>query len=646
MRLIRLVAIALVALVLTVLTVRAAVDTSTALYFANLRALNTGSGQTDLQVPFGMSGQALVDQNFIVSSGLNSVVVGLDGELVPAMPASLQNSMESCKQYVDIGTTYTTYTTECNNDTVGDVGLFLGTPAVDDSFLFGLHSPGRVLSFSISQAAVWDADLVWYYWNGSDWVALSNVEDTSTDFTVAGFNTLAFDLPAGWVESTVDSVASYWIRADIDTISTTTTLPVGTRIWWESGNWWTYVDSIGQNEQISYTLYLGGSTSFQNLHYIFPGTAGITTPDDPSIELGGSFTVEWVGYLDPDSSGDLVNKTNAFRVYWSASGVLTLAINGADITALTGITAAERTVTVASDGTNVSLSVSGVGSISASAVSVTDNGNNWTWVDQGAVVYLERILLGFPIQDVDDTVAEWDAGTLVDTDGVTDGGNGHLELEASGEWNGSTGTVPIGWSKRGGGKRGWVDCADVELGGTCFDGTKALKHESGVNGNVFQLFDASEGEAWSIQGQCQRGASYVSTDHQFVSIEFLDNTYPVSYPSSVISRIDAVECPTFSSVWTSSSLQNQIAPANTVYVSLNLWTYDITGGSFNGFWDAAVGCQCASTPAWPATVGNSLVNPSFELAYPTVGTRVSPAFNVTSVTEVSETSIRWDATSG
>ncbi len=649
MRVIRLAVIVLIALVLTALVVRAAVDSSTALYFVNFRALNPVSAQTDLQVPFGLSGQALVDQNFINSSGLNSVVVGTDGELVPAMPASLQNSLESCKQYVDIGATYTTYTTECNDDAVGDIGFFLGTPAAADSFLFGLQSPGRILSFSISQAAVWDADIVWYYWNGFDWTALSDVEDTSVDFTVSGFNTLAFDLPTDWAESTVDSVVSFWVRANIDTVTTTTTLPAGTRSWWQSGNWWTYADSIGQNEQVSYTLYLGGSTDFQTFHYLFPGMAGITTPDDPTIELGGTFTVEWVGYLDPDSSGDLVNKASAFRVYWSAPGVLTLAINGSDITAVTSITAAERTVTVVSDSTNVSLSVSGVGSATASAVSVTDNGSDWVWVDQVAMVYLKRILVGFPLQDIDNTVAEWNAGTLVDTEGVSDGGNGHLELEAEGEWDGSSLTVPLNWLRRDNGDSGWADCT-TPASGTCFDETHILRVVTnlgtGTNQKIYQVFTASPGQAWSIQGQCQRMASYVSTDHQYVGIEFLDSSYPV-YPSSVISDVRASECPTFSSVWTSSSLQNQIAPANTAYVSLNLWTWDGSGsGNFEGWWDAVIGCQCTATPAWPATSENSIVNPSFEQTHDTTGTRVSPAFNVTSVTDVSETSIRWDATAG
>jgi len=647
MRVIRLAVTVLIALVLTVLVVRAAVDSSTALYFVNFRALNPVSAQTDLQVPFGLSGQALVDQNFINSSGLNSVVVGTDGELVPAMPASLQNSLESCKQYVDIGATYTTYTTECNDDAVGDIGFFLGTPAVDDSFLFGLQSPGRILSFSISQAAIWDADVVWYYWNGSDWVELDDVEDTSVDFTVSGFNTLAYDLPTDWAESTVDSVVSFWVRANIDTITTTTTLPAGTRSWWQSGNWWTYADSIGQNEQVSYTLYLGGSTDFQTFHYLFPGMAGITTPDDPTIELGGTFTVEWVGYLDPDSSGDLVNKASAFRVYWSASGVLTLAINGSDITAVTSITAAERTVTVVSDGTNVSLSVSGVGSATASAVSVTDNGSDWVWVDQVAMVYLKRILVGFPLQDIDDTVAEWDAGTLVDTDGVADAGNGHLELLSSGEWDGSGFEVPIGWTgmPRSGQTVGWEDDCTVPWDNTCYDALTFFRGEtppsSSADSGLYQQFSASPGEAWSVQGQCQTNTIVFGQAEHLVGVEFLDSGF-----SSLADNRSSATCGL--SVWASVSLQNQTAPASTVYVRLHVWMNATTIGSrgIDSYWDAVVGCQCTSTPAWPAASGNSIVNPSFELTHAATGTRVSPAFNVTSVTDVSETSIRWDATAG
>ncbi|KKN19875.1 hypothetical protein LCGC14_0941390, partial [marine sediment metagenome] len=149
------------------------------------------------------------------------------------------------------------------------------------------------------------------------------------------------------------------------------------------------------------------------------------------------------------------------------------------------------------------------------------------------------------------------------------------------------------------------------------------------------------GQAWSLQAQCQKSVTWTDF-YALVSIEFLDSG---AYPGSIIVDNEATRTCVYG-VWTSSSIQNQIAPANTVLVRLNVQSQESVGGIYTAWWDAVVGCQCTSTPAWPAASGNLIVNPSFEQTHASTGTRVSPAFNVTSVTDVSETSIRWDATAG
>lgn len=57
--------------------------------------------------------------------------------------------------------------------------------------------------------------LIWEYWNGSSWVAVSNLVDNTNGFTTLGQQTVSFDQPADFAEVTVNSLAKYWIRCRI-----------------------------------------------------------------------------------------------------------------------------------------------------------------------------------------------------------------------------------------------------------------------------------------------------------------------------------------------------------------------------------------------------------------------------------------------
>lgn len=405
----------------TVAVLAQAVDTSTAIYSANLRISNTaGAAQSDLQVPFAFSGQSLVELDFIDASGLNSVIIGPDGTRIPSMPASLQIAMESCKQ--DDGSVFTDFTTECNDSAVGDIDFLPATPVAGDAWYFGLHSSGRIVTASISQAAVNDAVIVWEYWNGAAWASTSNIDDTSAGFTVAGIHAVSFDLPADWADTVVDGVTSRWIRARVDSITTQTQTPLGTQAWWQSGNWWSLVDSIASNEQINYGLYLGGLADFTANHQVFVGSAGLTTADNALIEPGSGFSITIEAYINTAAGGskDIILKTSAIRLYVNGASTLTAELNGGTATAtVAGVSTGFHTITVSSDGTTFALDVEGVGGATDSAVAVTDNANVWNWGTNGSVVYFDSITIADPEVDSNTSVANFDAGTLVNTESVS-----------------------------------------------------------------------------------------------------------------------------------------------------------------------------------------------------------------------------------
>lgn len=78
-----------------------------------------------------------------------------------------------------------------------------------------------------------------------------------------------------------------------------------------------YIPSIGQNQNLDYTLYMGGTTNMSGDLRYFPAAGGMTAADNTSLELGDNFTVEQAGWVDTSYSANksLIEKGNAFRVY-------------------------------------------------------------------------------------------------------------------------------------------------------------------------------------------------------------------------------------------------------------------------------------------------------------------------------------------
>ena len=100
-----------------------------------------------------------------------------------------------------------------------------------------------------------------------------------------------------------------------------------------NGNTWiVYVPSINTNGVLDFKLYLGGGTDMGGKIRYFPGTGGMTTADS-NMELGDNFTYEMSGYFDTTQTGEsITNKDDAFRVYVSGSGNITVIIDSDNLT--------------------------------------------------------------------------------------------------------------------------------------------------------------------------------------------------------------------------------------------------------------------------------------------------------------------------
>ena len=379
---------------------------TTALYSMSVNITNTGSSDLDdIQAPFSFSATTLIDGNFIASDTLNALIHKGTTD-VPGMPPSNRIQVEGAVQ--GDGVTFTEYTTAAQNTALNDVPLLPAAAVVDDAFYFGCDNPCRIVTWDVDTVGVGTWTLTYEYWDASDWTALSNVDDRSTGFTVLGRNTASWDMPTNWATraTTGSAVTSYWGRARVSAFTSETTQPLGSRVFYENGQWWTWVEDLNVDTQEQFALYLGGSTDLATAHQVFPGSDGIITGDAAALEVGGTYSIAVAGRLDFSAAGATAcilckTSTVTLNVSGSASSpVIGTSITGggtstADLTGLVMPTSGEQTIIIVSDGTNAAtfVAASGGGMVSYSVQTWADNANNWTWASNGGLDYFDSIWL-------------------------------------------------------------------------------------------------------------------------------------------------------------------------------------------------------------------------------------------------------------
>jgi hypothetical protein len=417
-----------VLLIMGITVVRAQTSVTGALYSLALNITNSGaSDQSDLQVASIISTGSLIEEGFISADALNTIVQkgGVD---VPAMPGTDRIVVKGAA--LDDGGAFTDYTTEAQNTTTSDVPLLPAVPVVNDAFYFGFDLPAGMATINIDRAGVGTWAVTWEYYNGSSWTALSGVDDRTSAFSVLGRNIVLWDIPSDWSATTVVSINAYWVRARVSSFTSVTTQPLGSLVQWETGQWWTWVESLPVETQEQFLLYLGGA-DMVTYHQLFTGSAGIVTSDAAGLEPGNTFAIGLNArphFNTLGSSSCLVCKDGVLAVYPSAIGELTSTVTGATTTTLISpdITLGDtgsHNVVIASDGTDFGVFVDGgSGLVAGDAQTLTDNANDWTWVSSGGVDYSDQIAYDAGTADVIDlrrSYSEWAAGTLDGTSAYT-----------------------------------------------------------------------------------------------------------------------------------------------------------------------------------------------------------------------------------
>lgn len=288
---------------------------------------DTGSDATSVQIPVLLSSQSFIDGSYMDSDALDSDL--RDGSDHPAyMPGTGMVQMLSC---FDNGGN--DETVDCNDAGSDDITL----PATgSEVFEFAADNQFRHLWVHTSTAAVADWTVTWEYWDGAAYQAFSNVIDGTSGFETAGPQRVTWDFPAVdlWPESTLHSVAGYWVRARVSSFTSITAVPLGQQAWYETGRWWMLAETIDDTEQKRFDLHLdvADSTAVTSVFGIVTGVddARITStsasypPVVPAVNssgtstniarsfAGGSYAITlWFGRFDTSAIPDTAQVTAA-----------------------------------------------------------------------------------------------------------------------------------------------------------------------------------------------------------------------------------------------------------------------------------------------------------------------------------------------
>lgn len=121
---------------------------------------------------------------------------------------------------------FTDDTRDANDAGANDAPLMPSTQALNDAAYFGhdAHTYGLNITVGTAKTGTWTVE--WEYWNGSAWVHLHNVTDGTNAFGTTGAQTVTWTMPVDWAKNTVDGNSRYWVRARINSFTSSGTQPL------------------------------------------------------------------------------------------------------------------------------------------------------------------------------------------------------------------------------------------------------------------------------------------------------------------------------------------------------------------------------------------------------------------------------------
>ena len=204
-------------------------------------------------------------------------------------------------------------------------------PAVNDAIYIARWQTFPVVFFNVGTARNGTLTVTWEYWNGSAWTALAGVTDGTTGFSVSGWNSLRYTMPADWATTTVGGYATlYFIRGRVSAVTTTPTTQAIV------GQAFASILRAAINEDNSIATFVDETSDAQDDIAVTTGDVNLL----PATQaLNDAFYI----------GADQTFRSASINIVTAAGGTFTLTWefwNGSAWTALTGVTDNTRGFTV------------------------------------------------------------------------------------------------------------------------------------------------------------------------------------------------------------------------------------------------------------------------------------------------------------
>lgn len=131
--------------------------------------------------------------------------------------------------YNNTGSVYTNETANADGYVANGMTLLPAVPSTNCAYYIGFPYLFDSVSLVIGTQGAGTWTIVWEYWNGGAWAALTGVTDGTLGFTSgAGTKTVTFTRGAGWATTSVNAVGPYYyVRARVSAYTSIITQPKG-----------------------------------------------------------------------------------------------------------------------------------------------------------------------------------------------------------------------------------------------------------------------------------------------------------------------------------------------------------------------------------------------------------------------------------
>ncbi|MDP3917296.1 MAG: hypothetical protein Q8Q42_03345, partial [Nanoarchaeota archaeon] len=132
---------------------------------------------------------------------------------------SNSNASQVWQVDADAGPIFVDETADFSSAAANDVSPFPAAEAVGDTFEIGFTRIYAKLQINVGTAGNGAPTVVWEYWNGTIFTALSGVTDGTSAFSISGTNDVTFTAPSNWATTSRNGSAQlYYVRARLTAI--------------------------------------------------------------------------------------------------------------------------------------------------------------------------------------------------------------------------------------------------------------------------------------------------------------------------------------------------------------------------------------------------------------------------------------------